>query len=100
MLFVLVWLCFVILLGFCSDVVWLLFGLVVVWLLFGRCLVVVWLLFGCCLVVVWLLLAVFYEPIVGAVDAVGRAINSNVVLSADEADADVIKGIADKALAF
>lgn len=45
-------------------------------------------------------MAVFYEPIVGAVDAVGRAINSNVVLSADEADADVIKGIADKALAF
>ena len=45
-------------------------------------------------------MAVFYEPIVGAVEAVGRAINSNVVLSADEADADVIKGIADKALAF
>ena len=45
-------------------------------------------------------MSVFYEPIVGAVDAVGRAINSNVVLSADEADADVIKGIADKALAF
>lgn len=45
-------------------------------------------------------MVVFYEPIVGSVDAVGRAINSNVVLSADEADADVIKGIADKALAF
>lgn len=45
-------------------------------------------------------MSVFYEQMVGAVDAVGRAINSNVVLSADEADADVIKGIADKALAF
>ena len=44
-------------------------------------------------------IAAFYEPILGAHDAVSRAINTNVVLSADEADADVIKGIADKALA-
>ena len=44
-------------------------------------------------------IAAFYEPILGASDAVARAINTNVVLSADEADADVIKGIADKALA-
>ena len=44
-------------------------------------------------------IAAFYEPILGVTKAVERAINTNVVLSADEADADVIKGIADKALA-
>jgi len=44
-------------------------------------------------------IAAFYEPIIGVSKAVERAINTNVVLSADEADADVIKGIADKALA-
>jgi hypothetical protein len=44
-------------------------------------------------------IAAFYEPILGVTKAVERAINTNVILSADEADADVIKGIADKALA-
>ena len=45
-------------------------------------------------------IAAFYEPILGCPSqAVERAITSNVVLSADEADADIIKGIADKAVA-
>ena len=44
-------------------------------------------------------IAAFYEPMLGcAKEAVSRAVNSNVILSADEADADVIRGIADKTL--
>jgi len=49
-------------------------------------------------------MATFYEGILGnseatTKEAVARAINANVILSADEADADVIKGIADKVVA-